>query len=142
MTASLHEDLTRETEHQESSDRNFGFVVGGAFAALGLVPLLRAGHVRIPLVALGAILAALAAVRPALLKPLNRAWTALGLLMGRIVTPVVTTILFGVLFVPVGLFLRLSGKDLLRLKFDPSCESYWIVREPAGSEPQSMTKQF
>ena len=142
MGESLHEDLGRATEVKGSSDRNFGFVVGGALTVLGLLPLWRGGQPRVPLLIVAAVLVVLGALRPALLRPLNRVWTALGHLMGRIVNPVVSTILFVVVFVPSALILRLSGKDLLRLEFCAADDTYWIVRDPPGPEPQTMTKQF
>jgi hypothetical protein len=69
-------------------------------------------------------------------------WTALGLLMGRLVNPVVTAILFYIVITPVGLIARLLGKDLLRLKLVPGADSYWIRRMPPGPAPASMNKQF
>jgi hypothetical protein len=66
----------------------------------------------------------------------------LGLLMAKVVSPIALGILFYLVFMPVGLVMRLSGKDPLRLKFDPAAKSYWIDREPPGPPPNSMTNQF
>jgi hypothetical protein len=42
----------------------------------------------------------------------------------------------------MGLFMRMLGKDLLRLKYDPDARSYWILREPPGPEKDSLHRQF
>ena len=77
---------------------------------------------------------------PKLLHPLNMLWTKLGLLLGRIVTPVVMFLVYAISVVPIGLLLRLFGKDLLRLK--PADSSYWIDRSPPGPPPESLKDQF
>ena len=79
---------------------------------------------------------------PAFLRPLNKAWTLLGLLLGRIVNPVVTAILFYFVFTPAGLVSRLLGKDPLLLKFAPRADTYWIARQPPGPRPETMSQQF
>jgi hypothetical protein len=73
---------------------------------------------------------------------LNWAWTKLGLLLGKIVNPIVIGILFFLVFVPAAVVMRMLGKDALRLKPDRSRSSYWIVRNPPGPQPESMLRQF
>lgn len=79
---------------------------------------------------------------PNLLTPLNRIWFKLGLAMNTIVNPVVMAILFFGAVVPLGWYLRIKGKDLLRVKMDPGAATYWIERQPPGPAPDSMKKQF
>ena len=88
------------------------------------------------------VMAFSALVVPRVLRPLNRAWTRLGLLLGRIVTPVVLFLLFVVAFVPLGLILRLRGLDPLRLELEPDKETYWIERDPPGPSPDTLVRQF
>ena len=116
----------------------FAFV----FTVLGVLPLRTGGVVRPWALGVAFAFLLIALARPALLRPLNKVWTLLGLLLGRIVNPIVTGILFFVAFTPAGLLSRLLGKDLLRLKPAPEASSYWIVRQPPGPAPDSMTKQF
>jgi hypothetical protein len=66
----------------------------------------------------------------------------LGLLLGRIVNPVVTAVLFFLVFTPSGLISRLLGRDLLRLKPARETETYWITRHPPGPQSETMSKQF
>lgn len=62
--------------------------------------------------------------------------------MGKIVSPIVMGIIFFVVVTPMGLFMRLTGKDLLRLKFQPEANSYWIPRDPPGPDPETLSNQF
>ncbi len=139
---SSHEDFSRKHEIHGSSDRSFGVVFTVFFAAIGLWPLLRGGEPRWWAAAASAILLAAALARPRVLGPANRLWMRFGLLLSRVVNPVVTAILFYFVFVPIGLFLRLRGKDPLRRRFAPGEKTYWIERRPPGPSPETMSNQF
>lgn len=89
-----------------------------------------------------AILATIAVLAPALLSPLNRLWMAFGEGLRRIMSPVILAFIFFCVLTPLGLLMRLIGKDLLRLRFEPGADSYWIRRDPPGPEPESFTDQF
>jgi hypothetical protein len=91
-------------------------------------------------IAVGFLAAAFLA--PTILRPLNKAWFRIGLLLNHVVSPVVLGMLYVVAFVPMGLFLRAAGKDPLRLKRNSAAHSYWIARDPPGPAPGSMRKQF
>jgi hypothetical protein len=91
---------------------------------------------------LGALMAGLALWRPDALTSLNRLWLRFGLLLHRIVSPVVMVFLFYVTMLPIGLLLRLFGKDVLRLKWDRKAGSYWIKRADRRPLSQSMRQQF
>jgi Saxitoxin biosynthesis operon protein SxtJ len=141
-TASLHEDLERRQEEHGSSDRAFGLVFCALFALVGLSPL-RAHHpVRWWALAVSAAFLIITLVRSAWLAPLNRIWTKLGVLMGRIISPVITALLFYVVVTPTAFLFRLLGKDPLRLHSDAEVRSYWIERHPPGPLPDTMPNQF
>lgn len=139
---STHEDFSPHAEAKGSSDRAFGLVFSALFLLIGLAPL-RTHH---PLRwwALGAAVALLplALLQPVWLHPFNRLWTRLGLLLGRIVNPVVMGLLFFVVVTPMAFLFRLLGKDPLRLAKDSQARSYWIERQPPGPAPESMANQF
>ena len=138
----FHEELSREEEIHGSSDRSFGLVFA-AFCALMAALGWWKGRPHAPYwTAAALVFAAVAVARPSLLGPLNRAWTRLGLLLFHVVNPVVMFLLYGLAIVPVGLVMRLLGKDPLRLRFEPEVASYWIPREPPGPAPETMTDQF
>ncbi|MCR5883512.1 SxtJ family membrane protein [Rhizobacter sp. J219] len=137
-----HEDLTREDEVEGSSDRSFGIVFAVVFLIIAAWPLLHSGAIRWWSVGVAGAFAAVAVVMPSILAVPNRLWMKFGLLLAKIVSPVALGILFYLVFTPIGLVMRMAGKDPLRLKADPNAKSYWIDREPPGPPPQSMTNQF
>jgi len=139
------------SEHQEhhqvegSSDRSFGLTVGGILLLIEVYRLWGTWEVdtvgvvllciSIPLIVLGCIL-------PTLLAPLNKAWIKLGFIMFRVVNPIIMFAVYVLTIVPIGLLLKVTGKDPMRMKLDRDAKSYWIEREPAGPAPESMKNQF
>jgi hypothetical protein len=137
-----HELQHRDEAVKTSSDRNFGLVFAAFFALLTILGLWR-GTTRWPIwLALAVLSLVLAFAAPRLLAPLNWVWTKFGLLLHHIVSPLFLVILFYGCVVPVGFLMRLSGKDPLRLKYEPSAENYWIRRVPPGPAPESFRNQF
>lgn len=124
------------------SSRSFGLVFAAAFSLIGLLPLINHGSVRWWSLIISAVFLLVAMVAPNLLRPLNLLWFKFGLLLGRIVNPVVMLLIYVIAILPTGLILRLFGKDLLLRKFNKSQASYWIIREPPGPEPKSLEEQF
>lgn len=137
-----HEDLTREHVVEGSSDRAFGLVFAGAFLLIAGSPLFHGETPRWWAAGIAALFALAALLKPVLLARLNRLWIKLGMLLGKVVSPIALGILFYGVLTPIGVVMRLAGKDPLRLKFDPGAKSYWIPREPPGPPPDSMTNQF
>jgi hypothetical protein len=123
------------------SDRSFGITFAAIFALVALYPLPFGGAPHLWAVPVAAAFAALAWLRPALLAPLNRTWLRFGLLLHRVVNPVVMALMFFAVVTPFGLAMRLFGRRPLA-EIDPSARSYWVERTPPGPEPASMRKQF
>jgi hypothetical protein len=92
-------------------------------------------------IAIAALLAALSFGAPRLLKPLNIVWFRIGLLLHRVVNPLVMLIMFVVVFVPAGLIMRI-WHDPLKSRRAPAGASYWIDRKPGSETAGSMTNQF
>ncbi len=151
---SFHESYRSHDPPKASSPRAFGFVFAAFFALLALGRFLKGGGVRSPLsgwmLAFAVIALAftvLALARPLWLAPLNKIWLAFGSLLHRVVSPVVLGIVFFAVVWPIGLVMRMLGKDPLRLKLQrggagtsAGVDSYWIVREPAPAD--HFTHQF
>ena len=91
---------------------------------------------------LAAVFATAAILAPARLRPLNVWWHGLGLLLHRIVNPLLLGALYFGLFTPMGLALRLVGKDPLRLKVRPGANGYWLFRNDGSDHGSSMRNQF
>jgi len=139
---STHEVFSREEKIVAGSDRSFGLVMAGAFALLTALNSWHAGRIWPWTAALAAAFLVAALLRPALLNPLNHLWLKFGLLLHKIVNPVIMALLFYGTVLPTGLIARAMGKDLLRLKREPDAASYWIVRTPPGPAPDTMKDQF
>jgi hypothetical protein len=142
VAQSTHEAFSREEKIVAGSDRSFGFVMAGALALVSLLNGWHFGRIWPSTGGLAALFLAAALLRPAILNPLNRIWLKFGLLLHRIVNPVVMALLFYGTVLPTGLVMRAMGKDLLRLKRQPEADSYWIVRQPPGPSPETMKDQF
>jgi saxitoxin biosynthesis operon SxtJ-like protein len=142
MQSSTHESFDRELVSESSSDRSFGLVFTAFFALVGVWPLVHKRPLRPWALFVSAAFLLVALALPRVLHPLNLLWTRFGRLLSKVTNPIITGLMFYVIFTPAGLLLRLFGKDLLRLKYDPSAASYWIRRDPAGLIPESMRNQF
>ncbi len=137
-----HERLVREEEIRGSSNRAFGLVFAAVFTIIGLWPLVHVAGVRLWALAVAVVFLAIAIIRPAFLTPLNRLWTRIGLLLHAVVNPMVMGLLFYFMITPTGYVMRLLGKDLLNLRWEPAAKSYWIERRPPGPAPETMKNQF
>ena len=141
---STHERLASDHEVKLGSDRGFGFVFATVFAIVGGFKLW-AGHSMTwtgAWFAAAALMLLVALAVPRILRPLNVLWFRFGMLLHRVVSPLVMGLMFFVAVMPVGLIMRLLGKRPLNLAFEPAAESYWIERKPPGPPPASMTNQF
>ncbi len=137
-----HEDLTRVHDVQGSSDRAFGLVFAAVFLLVSLWPAVRGEMPRWWALAIAAVFAGTAILWPRALAVPNKLWTKLGVLLGAVVGSVALGLLFYAVLTPLGVFMRLTGKDPLRLRPDRAARSYWIPREPPGPPPDSMDRQF
>lgn len=137
-----HENYAREEHVEGSSDRGFGLVFAGFFALISALSWWRGGvgwHWMLPV---AAVFLVLAYTFPRVLAPLNRLWMKFGLLLYKVMNPLVLGLLFFVTIMPIGLVMRAFGKDFLHLRLDRNAKTYWIDRTPPGPLPQSMKNQF
>ena len=137
-----HEDLSRTHEVKASSNRSFGWVFTTVFLIVAVWPLVSGGMVRWWSLIIAAAFALVTVAAPNLLALPNRLWLRFGLLLNRIISPVVLALLFYLVVTPMGAFMRMLGKDSLRLRRRGSDATYWIKRDPPGPKPDSMNHQF
>ena len=129
---------------QNNSDtkqlRSFGLLVGGVFAVLGLWPMLFGGGMRLWGIIPGVLLLFLAGIFPTALGPIHKGWMKIGHVLGWINTRIILSVVFYGMFVPMGFFMRLRGKDPMRRRFEPEADSY---RVPSRGRPGShLLRQF
>lgn len=122
--------------------REFGLVVGGVLCALGALLFWKGKGNFLYFLIPGTFLAVTGVLIPSILKPFQKAWMTLALLMGWVMTRVFLSALFYLAITPVGFILRLTGKDLLEQKPDPQKKTYWQIRPKVSRMPGDYEKQF
>ncbi len=121
--------------------RSFGWLVGGIFALIGLWPaLLRGEDLKVWAIVVAGLLTIPALVLPKSLRPLYKIWMTAGHILGWINTRIILSIIFYGLFTPMGLVMRLFGKDPMRRQFESAASTYRITRQPRPSS--HMRHQF
>jgi hypothetical protein len=142
MAGAIHENYSRGEIAMGSSGRSFGLVMSAALVVISLLNWWHQGHSWCWTGAVASLFLGAALFYPAALRPLNRLWLKLGLLLHKVMNPIVMALVFFSTVLPMGLLMRALGKDPLRLRPEPDANSYWIERRPPGPSPESMKDQF
>ena len=121
-----------------ASNRSFGIVFFVVFIIIALWPVLKSEAPRIWSAIIAIIFLLLGIFNSKLLTPLKILWIKFGEILGRFISPLIMAVIYFAIITPIGIFMRLLGKDLLNMKF-PKKNSYWIKRE---SKIKSMKRQF
>ena len=121
-----------------SSNRSFGIVFCVVFLIIALYPLTYSGDLRIWSIIISLIFLVLGILNSKLLAPLNKLWFRFGIFLGKIVSPIIMGIIFFLVVTPIGLIMRILGKDVLSLKYNNN-KSYWIEKNDPKSK---MKNQF
>ena len=121
-----------------SSNKSFGVVFFIVFLIIGIYPLLSQNEVRLWSLIISIIFLILGLLNSKLLTPLNKIWFKFGILLGKIVSPLVMGLIFFFVVTPIGILMRILKKDLLNLKFNKKT-TYWIKKNDLKSK---MKNQF
>ena len=121
-----------------NSNRGFGIVFFVVFLLISIWPSIEGQSIRIWALTVSLIFLVLGLLNSKLLSPFNLIWVKFGEVLGRIIAPIAMGVVYFIIITPIGLFMRLIGKDLLRTKFSKN-NSYWIKRE---KNIGSMKRQF
>ena len=121
-----------------SSNRSFGIVFFIVFLIIAIYPLINNADLRIWSLVISIIFLILGLINSKFLTPLNKLWFKFGLLLGKLISPIIMGIIFFFVVTPIGLILRIFGKDVLNLKKNNS-KSYWIKKNGPISK---MKNQF
>ena len=120
------------------SNRSFGLVFFVVFLLISIYPILKDGNIRIWSLIISFIFLVLGLLNSNLLSPLNKLWFKFGLLLGKIISPIIMGIIFFLVVTPIAVIMRLLKKDLLNLKFKEN-NTYWIDKTGPKSK---MKNQF
>ena len=121
-----------------SSNKNFGIVFFAVFLIISIYPLLHNENIRLWSLAISLIFLILGLLNSKILTPLNKIWFKFGILLGKIVSPIIMVIIFFLVVSPIGLIMKILKKDILNLKLNKD-QSYWIEKKGPKSK---MKNQF
>lgn len=139
----FHESYIEYDEVKGPSNKNFGYTVGGIFAAIGLIKAVffSLSWLAWTFLIIGGVLVAGAAIKPNALTPLNKAWMGLAKILFHIVNPIIMFLLFCIAFVTAGTIMKIIGYDPMKRKFDKDAKTYWVTKEKTEIE-KPMKYQF
>ena len=120
------------------SNRSFGIVFFTVFLLISIYPLINNENIRIWSLVVSLIFLVLGIINSNFLLPLNKLWFKFGIFLGKIISPIIMGIIFFLVVTPIGLIMRLLGKDVLNLKLN-DYKSYWIKKTGPKSK---MKNQF
>ena len=121
-----------------NSNRSFGIVFFVVFLIIAIYPLTHSGDLRLWSVIISLIFLVLGLLNSKTLTPLNKLWFKFGIFLGKTISPIIMGIIFFLVVTPIGLLMRLLGKDLINLKYNNN-KSYWIEKKGPKSK---MKNQF
>ena len=128
----------KNTEIKIGSNKSFGIVFFIVFLLIAIYPLINNGELRIWSLIIAIIFLILGLINSKVLTPLNKLWFKFGLLLGKVISPLIMGIIFFFVVTPIAFIMRIIGKDLLNLKFNNK-KSYWIEKTGPKSK---MKNQF
>lgn len=123
---------------KKANNRSFGLLFSIIFLIISLWPLLNSEAYRLWALIISLIFLFLGVIDSQVLSPFKSAWIKLGEFLGKVIAPIVMFLVFFTILTPTGIILRLFGKDLLKIKKDKTCKSYWVDRKNISS----MNRQF
>ncbi|MEA3195200.1 MAG: hypothetical protein QOD26_3533 [Betaproteobacteria bacterium] len=117
------------------SDRKFGWTFAAIFLLIGAVSY--------PwMIPLAGVIAIITLTRAEWLSPAKRAWMKLGEILNKVVSPIVMGAIFFLIFAPVGIVMRLAGRDALSMRLDKTLPTYWVRRDPPGPADDSFKEPY
>lgn len=129
----------KKKEIKISSNKSFGIVFFVIFLVVALWPLINEGEIRIWSIVISIIFLFLGLINSKILTPLNKLWFRFGILLGNVFSPIVMGIIYFGIITPIGILMKLIGKDILNLKQNKKSSTYWIKKEKVLS---NMKNQF
>ena len=123
--------------------RQFGIVLGLILGVIGGIHYLKGHEHSYPwLFAAGAVSIMLGVLTPGVLKPAFTVFTKVAHAIGWFNTRVILALVYYILLTPIGLIMRLFGKDLLNVKIRKEEKSYWIRRPNTAATKETLERQF
>ena len=134
----------RKLDQSRESLLKFAVTIAGALAGLGILIFLFGRHPQraFLLWVVGVLFLITGFVKPLLLKGIHTVWMAFAFALGWVMSRVILTILFFLVITPMGLLMRLFGKDPMNREITSDASTYWIKREKKPIDPSQYERQF
>ena len=129
-------------EARGNTNRTFGITFAIVFSVIGFWPLFLGNSTRVWALGTSALFLILAIAVPGSLGPLKKLWLQFGEYLHTFISPIVLALIYFISVIPVGLLMRMLGKDPLHRRFAPSAKTYWVLRKPSEPQPDSLYRQF
>ena len=123
---------------KNENNKSFGILFFIVFFLIAIWPILSDETIRIWALIISVVFFILGIINSKILTPFKKGWIKLGEILGRIIAPIVMGFIYFIIITPIGIFMRLIGKDLLNTKFNKD-KSYWIKRV---KNIETMKRQF
>ena len=124
--------------NNKPSNKNFGIVFFIVFLLVAFYPLTFNGEIKIWSLLISLIFLLLGIINSKILTPLNKTWYKFGIILGKIVSPIIMGIIFFLVVTPVGLIMKVLKKDILNLKYNND-KTYWVKK---NGQKSKMKNQF
>jgi hypothetical protein len=122
----------------KENNKSFGILFFIVFLLIALWPIKDSESIRVWSMIISLLFLMLGIINSKFLTPLKKGWIKLGEILGKFIAPIVMGFIYFVVITPIGILLRLFGKDLLNIKFSKN-KSYWIKR---AKDINTMKRQF
>ena len=137
--------LKEEFKHIKESKkdlRKFGLTVGGVLVIISGFLFYFEKSSAIYFGAIGAVLILCGIFYPGILKPLNKLWMGLAIILGFGMSRLILTILFYLVLTPISFVARIFGKKFMDLKYDKTAKTYWEKRSIIQKKQIDYERQF
>ena len=111
--------MLNKSKIKMGSNRNFGLVFSVVFIILGFFPLIKDSNPNFWLIVISLLFLFFGIFIPNVLKPLNILWFKFGILLGTFVSPIIMLLIFYLIITPIGIIMKIFGKDLLNINCCP-----------------------
>ena len=123
---------------KNENNKSFGILFFIVFLLVALWPITDSGTIRVWAIVIAFIFLFLGIINSKILNPLKIIWIKLGEVLGKVLAPIVMGFIYFIIITPIGILMRLVGKDLLNIKYNKN-KSYWIKR---SKNVDTMKRQF
>ena len=101
--------------YKRSTEKSFGIVFSIVFLLISLYPILEYKQLQVWALIVSIVFFIASFLAPQILKPLNKIWFRVGIIMGSVISPIIMALVYFIVIMPIGLIIRILQKDLLEI---------------------------